>query len=178
MEKLIRIIQAQCAAPQVGHSTLKRKKQVVRRVVHHLRDDLLKTFGNIHLQVIKSRDVYREHAYKEGGRWVSFLVNLDASSGCVATILVAEHFVQATAYLYPPMWQCSNVLKNDLDDVCLSKLWHQNPLKNFQMWCAKHCRLSEKKGPYTLLCVTPHLKLAFRFELSSTQMTCAIQGLI
>jgi len=52
MEKLIRIIQTQCAAPQVGHSTVKRKKPVVGRVVHHLRDDLLKTFGNIHLQVI------------------------------------------------------------------------------------------------------------------------------
>jgi len=125
-----------------------------------------------------SRDVYREHAHKEGGRWVSFLVNLDASSGCVATILVAEHFVQAIAYLYPPLWQCSNVLKNELDDVCLPKLWHENLLKNFQMWCAKHSLLNERKGPYTMPCVTPHLTLAFRFELSSKQMTCGIQGLI
>lgn len=52
MEKLIRIIQTQCAAPQVGHSTVKRKQPVVRCLFHHLRDDLLKTFGNIRLQVI------------------------------------------------------------------------------------------------------------------------------
>ena len=52
MEKLIIINQTQCAVTQVGHNTVKRKKPVVRRVVHHLRDDLLKTFGNIHLQVI------------------------------------------------------------------------------------------------------------------------------
>jgi hypothetical protein len=84
---------------------------------------------------------------------VSFLVNLDASSRCVATILVAEYFVQAIAYLYPPAWQCSNVLKNGLDDVCLSKLWHENLLKNFQMWCAKHCLLSERKDPiYLAVC--------------------------
>lgn len=115
-----------------------------------------------------SYDVYREHAHKEAGRWVSFLVNLVGSSGCVVAILVAEHFVQPIAYLHPPVWQCSNVLKNDLDDVCLSKLWHENLLKNFQMWCAKQCLLSERKGPYTLPCVTPHLTLAFRFELSGT----------
>jgi hypothetical protein len=76
-----------------------------------------------------SRDVYREHA----GRWVCFLVNLDGSSVCVATILVDEHFIPAIAYLYPSMWQCSNELKNDLDDACLSKLWHEKLLKNFQM---------------------------------------------
>jgi len=120
-----------------------------------------------------SHDVYCEHEYKEARRWVSFLVNLDASSGCVA-----ENFVQAIACLYPLVWQCSNVLKNDLDDVCLSKLWHENLLKNFQMWCAKHCLLSEWRGPYTLPCVSPQMTLAFRFELSSTQMTCHTQGLI